>query len=503
MMYDRKGPPRQLGATLRLVFFAAAATSPLTAGAATCTVGAGVSTIGNEFFATAAYPDGSYEYQVTILLCSGGVPSYCSGTPFVGTPDAVIRAYRALNFSRVFRNQCGSMGLIPHDRFLGAINDGVATVDFSLAAHPLSATYTDEFVKGIAPGEDFPLPCGCSGGLAKLPGSALCTPAPPVKAPDLCLSNPILPGQGCKIQRETDYTFGGASPLLTFQRYYHSQSPYHSQSSAQRSMGNCWRHNHDVLLNPAAGVNLVLLLRGDGQILHFHPQPGSATDWVSDADIVGLLQKTPTGWSYRDSDDAVETFDAAGRRLSRVERGGRSLTYHYQPGSDRLADIQDPFGRRLSFTYNAQNLLTEVTTPAAEKITYTYADGHLASVTYPDSHSRHYRYTSITVGGHVEPALLSGLTDENATPYATWTYDPSALAASSEHAGGVDRHTFVYQKDATGKMTGSTVTNPLAAVTQYQFERTSSAPAVSRRSASPSFPGSPAASPTTPATATS
>ena len=68
MMYDRKGPPRQLGATLRLVFFAAAATSPLTAGAATCTVGSGVSIIGNEYFAIAALTDGSYEYRGSSLV---------------------------------------------------------------------------------------------------------------------------------------------------------------------------------------------------------------------------------------------------------------------------------------------------------------------------------------------------------------------------------------------------------------------------------------------------
>ncbi|MEF8712699.1 MAG: DUF6531 domain-containing protein [Accumulibacter sp.] len=465
-MNDRTGLRRPRGATLRLVFLSAAIL-PLTVGAATCTVGSGVSIIGNEYFAIAALTDGSYEYRGSSLRCSGGVPVSLIDTPFYGTPDTVL--VRGTNATRLFRNRCGSLGLVADDRFRGTINDGVATVDFSLAAHPLSATYTDEFVKGIAPGEDFPIPCGCTGGLAKLPGSAICTPPPPVKTPDLCLANPILPGQGCKVQRETDYRFGGAS-LLTFERDYHSQSPYHAQSAAQRSLGSRWRHNHDVLLNPAAGTNLVLLLRGDGQILHFHPQPGSTTDWVSDADIVGQLQKTASGWTYRDSDDAVETFDLAGRRLSRVERGGLSLTYRYVPGSDRLAEIQDPFGRRLSFTYNAQNLLTEVTLPSAEKITYTYADGNLASVTYPDTHTRHYRYTHLTVGGHVEPALLTGLTDENATPYASWTYDSSALAASSEHAGGVDRHTVVYQKDAAGKITGSTVTNPLGAVTQYTFQ---------------------------------
>jgi YD repeat-containing protein len=460
---------RPLHVAVQLAFVAASAL-PLVTEAATCTVGAGVRTIGNEFFASAAYPDGSYEYQVTILLCSGGVPSYFNGTSFTGTPAAVIQAYRSLNSTRVFRNQCGSMGLIAHDRFLGTIDDGVVAVDLGLSAHPLNATYIDEFVKGIAPGEGFPIPCGCTGGLARLPGSVACTPPPAAKAPDLCVGNPIVPGQGCKVHWETDYTFGGASPL-NFKRYYHSQSPYHDRSAAQRALGNRWRHNHDVLLNPAAGANLVLLLRDDGQILYFRPKAGSATDWVSDADIVGQLKKTATGWTWRESDDAVETFDAAGRRLARVERGGLSLSYSYVPGSDRLAGIQDNFGRSLTLTYNAQNLLSELTTPAGERITYTYdGNGNLATVTRPDAHVRSYSYTSVSVGSNVEPALLTSLTDENANPYATWTYDTSALAASSEHAGGVDRHTFTYRKDAAGKITGSNVSNPLGAVTQYTFQ---------------------------------
>ena len=133
--------------------------------------------------------------------------------------------------------------------------------------------------------------------------------------------------------------------------------------------------------------------------------------------------------------------------------------------------IQDNFGRSLSLTYNAQWLLGEVTTPAGDKVGYTYdGNGNLTTVTTLDTHTRSYSYTSVTVDGHVEPALLTGLSDENAAPYAAWTYDASALAASSEHAGGVDRYAFTYQKDAAGKITGSSVRNPLKAVTQYTFQ---------------------------------
>jgi YD repeat-containing protein len=426
---------RPLHVAVQLAFVAASAL-PLVTEAATCTVGAGVRTIGNEFFASAAYPDGSYEYQVTILLCSGGVPSYFNGTSFTGTPAAVIQAYRSLNSTRVFRNQCGSMGLIAHDRFLGTIDDGVVAVDLGLSAHPLNATYIDEFVKGIAPGEGFPIPCGCTGGLARLPGSVACTPPPAVKAPDLCVGNPIVPGQGCKVQWETDYTFGGASPL-NFKRYYHSQSPYHDRSAAQRSAGQPLATQPRRPAQSRGSANLVLLLRDDGQILYFRPKAGSATDWVSDADIVGQLKKTATGWTWRESDDAVETFDAAGRRLARVERGGLSLSYSYVPGSDRLAGIQDNFGRSLTLTYNAQNLLSELTTPLARELPTPTT----ATATSPPSpsrrsraqlqlHQRHRR--KVTSSPRCSPASLTKT--PTLTPPGPTTPAPSPQAASTPGA---------------------------------------------------------------------
>ncbi|MBK7675121.1 MAG: hypothetical protein IPJ27_10380 [Candidatus Accumulibacter sp.] len=54
------------------------------------------------------------------------------------------------------------------------------------------------------------------------------------------------------------------------------------------------------------------MLRDDGRILHFSPKRGSATDWVTDADIVGQLKKTATGWTWRESGDTVEAFDVSG-----------------------------------------------------------------------------------------------------------------------------------------------------------------------------------------------
>ena len=54
-----------------------------------------------------------------------------------------------------------------------------------------------------------------------------------------------------------------------------------------------------------------------------------------------------------------------------------------------LSRVEDPFGRRLTFTYDGQGLLSELTDPAGNKITYTYdAAGNLLTVTYPDHSTR-------------------------------------------------------------------------------------------------------------------
>lgn len=301
----------------------------------------------------------------------------------------------------------------------------------------------------------------------------LCNPPEQFKTlpPQQCtaVGNPILPGQACKVQREADYAAAGVSPI-EFVRSYSSQHPYHHLSAMTRPLGNRWRHNYEIRLNPQAGANQVLLLTDDGSILHFTPKAGSSTEWVGDADVVGKLTKGMSTWTYRSKDDVVDTFDTEGKLKTRVLRDGRSLSFGYDT-KGRLISVTDNFGHTLVLAYNAVGLLSEVTDLENQKITYTYDAGKsLQSVTYPDTRVRSYSYTSVTVAGKVEPALLTGLTDENGTLFASWSYDASAQPISSEHAGGVDRHTLVYQKDANGKIINATVTGPLGAVAEHAFQ---------------------------------
>ena len=82
-------------------------------------------------------------------------------------------------------------------------------------------------------------------------------------------------------------------------------------------------------------------------------------------------------------------------------------------------------------------------------------------VTYADNTTRQYLYEK---GGF--PYALTGLIDENGQRFATWDYDSQGRAISSEHAGGVERHTLSFEPGGLNVM----VTDPLGAQRLLQHQ---------------------------------
>ncbi|MEF8704005.1 MAG: DUF6531 domain-containing protein [Candidatus Accumulibacter sp. UW26] len=420
---------------------------------------------------------GQYLFAVSPLRCNGtGQVIYDSGTGFSDayemgwyTPSAIRAALRTsfLSNLKTFEGWCRLHYVGINSRYHGNVS-GINADAYALQATPYLRVFANELH----------LPLGAGPRLNRRdaiadPSTNLCNPPAQVKETQCSVGNPIAPGQGCKLQKESDYSAAGASPL-DFVRYYDSRNPYHYLAALPRPLGNRWRHNHDVSLNPVAAPNLVVMLRAENSILHFHPQPGHPGEWVADADIVGQLRQTTSGWTWRGADDALETFDRSGKRLTRTWADGRALHYRYD-AADRLSEIRDDFERKLELSYDTAGRLSVLTDPAGQRFIYGYdSEGTLASVGYPDQSERRYHYTSVSVDGKLEPALLAALSDENGTPgaapYATWTYDSSALANSSEHAGGVEHYAITYQKDSHDKISGATLVNPLNAVSQYAFQ---------------------------------
>lgn len=108
--------------------------------------------------------------------------------------------------------------------------------------------------------------------------------------------------------------------------------------------------------------------------------------------------------------------------------------------------MTDSWGRSIQFTYNAQGRVQTMTDPDGKVYSYAYnANGDVSSVTYPDDTVRAYHYEDANV-----PRFLTGITDENGDRYATWSYDASGKAKSSEHGtSGADRVDLTFNPDGT------------------------------------------------------
>src|SRR5262249_46570454 len=70
---------------------------------------------------------------------------------------------------------------------------------------------------------------------------------------------------------------------------------------------------------------------------------------------------------------------------------------------------------------------------------------------------------------------LTAIIDENGNRFASWTYDASGRATSSQHAGGADLVNVAYNADGT-----RTVTNALGQQELYTFTTLQGVPKVTR-----------------------
>jgi YD repeat-containing protein len=279
------------------------------------------------------------------------------------------------------------------------------------------------------------------------------------------VGNPIYPSTGNKLLLEHDYQ----AATLSFSRWYNS-----AVLGVYRTIGSKWRHTFYRSLAVIGGSGWkALLFRENGSIIEFRLQ---ASVWLPDADIIDHLTELKdtngvrTGWRYTVADDdSIETYSVSGKLLFITDRAGRTQTLAYNlpvvSGGDddpeTLDTVTDDTGRQLVFTYDAYKRIATVTDPVGGIRTYSYdAQSNLASVSYPDGTGKIYHYENTGF-----PHALTGITDENGSRFATYSYDAQGRATSTEHAGGAERVSLAYNADGT-----TTVTDALGTARTLNFQ---------------------------------
>jgi YD repeat-containing protein len=218
--------------------------------------------------------------------------------------------------------------------------------------------------------------------------------------------------------------------------------------------------------------------RGGRRVIYF----GGASGYAASADINDRLTPVLDGagnriaWQVSNSaNDTMETFSLTGYLQSVTDRNGRSTTYTYSdaatpievaPNAGLLLKVQDPFGQSLQFTYDSQGRMASMLDPAGNATTYEYdTKGNIIKVTYPDGKFKSYIYNELANTANIARTnALTGIVDENGNRYATYAYTADPKAASTEHAGAVEKYTLTYPSYAETQ-----VTDPLGAVYKYTY----------------------------------
>jgi YD repeat-containing protein len=290
-----------------------------------------------------------------------------------------------------------------------------------------------------------------------IPGETECTKC----------GNPVSYISGAKTQEETDYV-GAGNGALEFRRYYNSLGYYRTPGSlgGGPSGSDYWRHSYMRELIPVTGNPqlMAVLRRENGTLRHFDGSGKEILNRTGAADRLQLI--AGVGYDLTLANYDVEHYSLSGRLTSITTRAGVTTALAYDTGG-QLTTVTNSFGQALSFVYDIHGRLATLTLPdTTSAITYAYDDmDRPVSVTFADSTVRQYHYEDSNDGW-----LLSGITDESAIRYSTYTYDTAGRVAVSEHAGGAEQMTMYYGSadlnyvptsatDALGMNHGAATTN--------------------------------------------
>jgi YD repeat-containing protein len=259
------------------------------------------------------------------------------------------------------------------------------------------------------------------------------------QCPTCQLGNPLLPLTGAK--REvvpTGISLGGVALTLTYDTSSKAQpAGFVSPFAEPASFGPLWRtsFHHKLLVvgssNPSASLS-----RGNGNILYFQ---GGSGGFTATGKVAHRLKQVTGGYLFSDvTNGTLEMFDTSGKLTTLTTAGGTVLTFLY--GADgTLSAVQASDGRMVTFKY-ANGLISLVTGTDAGTITPAYdTQGNLASLTWADGKVFGFLYENASL-----PWALTGKVDENNSRLATFGYDASGRAISSEHAGGAQSYTLSY-----------------------------------------------------------
>jgi YD repeat-containing protein len=256
-------------------------------------------------------------------------------------------------------------------------------------------------------------------------------------------SSPVNLATGNTYIRETDLKIPGLGGGLTLVRTWNSKWPS-TQTAFQIGMfGQNWRSTYEERVFLGSD-NYMKYSRSDGSFWSFGyagplwvlaaPSTGSPTG----TSFIGMVQ-TPTTWTIMLSSGEQRVFNnASGSLTAIIDRNGNTTQLTYD-ALNRLVTVTDPASRHLTFTYqnSSSRLVTGVSSDVGVSVSYAYdAQSRLSQVTNQDLSTVTFTYNA--------QSQITSVTDSNGKVLESHTYDSGARGLTSSRALGVEAVTLSY-----------------------------------------------------------
>jgi YD repeat-containing protein len=172
------------------------------------------------------------------------------------------------------------------------------------------------------------------------------------------------------------------------------------------------------------GSNWIFGVRGDGRLVVASPATASAI----------LSGSASTGWTISFSNGEQRQFNTTGQLTAVVDRNGNRTQVAYD-SNNRLSTVTDPASRHLYFNYPVNTppsfIANSVTSDFGLTLSYSYnGQGVLSQVTKPDLTTITYTYNALS--------QITQVTDSNGKILESHTYDSAGHGLTSSRANGVD-----------------------------------------------------------------
>ncbi|MEI6077838.1 MAG: DUF6531 domain-containing protein, partial [Verrucomicrobiota bacterium] len=228
--------------------------------------------------------------------------------------------------------------------------------------------------------------------------------------------DPVNLATGNYTYNHVDLHISARGVPFEFKRFYNSKDT----TSTGLPLGFGWTHSYNIQLSVITN-NTVVIAYGDGHRESYATNGGGG--YISEPGIYNILASSDGAYRLTTKEQQQFNFNASGKLTSIADKNANTMIFAY--AGPNLSAITDTVGRAISFSYGANNCLTNITDPLGRTVNFAYDDNtNLTSVT--DLRG------NLTQFGYDQFHQITNAIDPRGNTFVSMQYDPQKRVVYSQ-----------------------------------------------------------------------